>query len=145
MTARLAIALLLLPLAAQAAPTVEIFTWDSFIESPCNGETIHYYGEVEMRRNDRSDEGEQKVTVSINYRWLEAVGLESGTVYDVTGHFHENFGNDGTRAKETYINRLHFTAPGPGDDVHYDELLHVTVNANGELTVEHDAFSAECR
>jgi hypothetical protein len=142
--ALLAALLAVAPAAAQ--PTVEVVYWDSPIQSPCNGETIRYYGEVELRRHERPTKlGGQRVSVTIGYRWLEAVGEESGLVYDVTGGFHHGHSFSGPQAGETYVNRLHFTAPGGGNDVHYDELLHVTVNPRGELVVTRDHFSVDCR
>ena len=134
-----------------AQPTVEVVYWDSPIESPCGegSESVRYYGEVEIRRHDRlADDGSLiRSSTTINYRWLEAIGLESGEPYDVSGAFHATYvpGGGGRASGETYVNRLHLRSPDGANDIHYDELLRVTVSPQGELVVTQDHSSVSCR
>jgi hypothetical protein len=127
---------------------VEVMTldWDGTIQSPCNGEPIHFTGEVEYRAQVIETVAGRTVTsVHISYNQLEAVGLESGTVYDVTGSFHNGYQQDGSAANEIYVNRFHFVAPAPENDVTYDETFHVAVSPDGETRVVVDDFSSVCR
>jgi hypothetical protein len=130
---------------AQGVEVIEVL-YDSVIESPCNGEPIHFVGAVEVRVNTVvTPGGITRTSSAISYHDLEAIGLVSGTVYNVTGAYHDSYGQLGDAANETYVNRFDFIAPGAGGNVFYQELLHVTVNANGETTVVQDPFVLECR
>jgi len=79
-----------------------------------------------------------------NPQGISGVGLTTGTKYQGTGvtqfEFNAKFG-----IEETDINNFRMIGQGPGNNLLVHENFHVTVNANGTLTVFHDNFSIECK
>ena len=82
----------------------------------------------------------------------EGVGLTSGDKYVVRerGSLQNNvrdFESDQLPATSTQIYDLHLIHQGPDtaeDDFVDREMYHVTINANGEFTVEHGVGTIEC-
>ena len=76
---------------------------------------------------------------------LSGVGLTTGAKYQATGVTQDqsNFGAVGSTF--TFVNNFRIIGQGPGNNFLVHEEVHVTVNANGTVTVVHDHFSADCK
>lgn len=91
-----------------------------------------------------------------NGQGLTAVGVESGDSYRVqvinNSSLHDDFYSPASGFQDfanTFTNRvmLSFTSPGGGrDNYHATALVHITVNANGEVTsVVENLSGVQCR
>lgn len=73
-------------------------------------------------------------------------GLTTGAKYRAHEVEHGTLNtNGGQQSTETFIAKIHVTTAGPQNDFYLKTTFHITVNANGEVTVLRDAFRVECR
>ena len=75
---------------------------------------------------------------------LTGYGLVTGAKYQATGVTQDNF-NAKVGQTSTYVNNFRIIGQGRGNNFLVHETYHVTVNANGVVTVVHDNFSFECK
>jgi hypothetical protein len=77
----------------------------------------------------------------------DLVGSVTGDKYRPTGvtqdHFKGSLQNG--QYTETFVNNFRIIGQGPGNNFLVHEVFHITINANGDVTVEHDKISEECR
>jgi hypothetical protein len=85
------------------------------------------------------------IATHFNDAGVSGIGLTTGNKYQASGgnHFVSNSG--GTRNEFTFVNNFLLVAPGAGNNLRVHELVHVTVNANGEITAETDNIAVDCR
>lgn len=75
---------------------------------------------------------------------VTGIGRTSGDKYQATGVTQQNFnGNVGTQF--TFVNNFRIIGQGPGNNFLVHQLVHITVNANGEVTAFVDNSSIECK
>ena len=77
---------------------------------------------------------------------LQGVGQATGDKYN---------GNGGTRSSEnirgpfpyeyTYVNNYNFIGQGKGNNFQVHETVHVTINANGEITADTNNYRSTCK
>lgn len=116
----------------------------------CDGEQIELSGEFHLVGRLVEDETGTHAVFHVNAQGVKGVGLTTGNNYrfvyaDNTISF--RFGND-VPETVTAILSGHLISQGSSESapnllVH--GLFHATVNANGQITVFLDNFSAECR
>jgi hypothetical protein len=75
-----------------------------------------------------------------------AVGLTSGLKYVGPETVHETFNDNGPTGQfeDTFTVNFHFNSEGSTDNVLLHGLIHITVNANGEVTSFIDNERFEC-
>jgi hypothetical protein len=78
---------------------------------------------------------------------IVGVGGTTGTKYQATGITQQSFKTafQNGQANLTYVNNFRIIGQGPGDNLLVHETLHITINADGLLTVFHDNFSVDCK
>jgi hypothetical protein len=78
---------------------------------------------------------------------ISGVGESTGDTYHATGVTQDHFSGSFTNGQfnETFVNNFRVIGQGPGNNFTVHENLHITVNANGDVTVFHDNFSADCK
>ena len=79
---------------------------------------------------------------------LSGTGETTGDKYQATGvtkasSFKGSFQNG--QFTQTYVNNFRIIGSGSGNNFLVHEVLHVTFNANGIVTVFHDNFSIDCK
>src|SRR5205814_6227317 len=79
---------------------------------------------------------------------LSGTGETTGEKYQATGvtkasSFKGSFQNG--QFTQTYVNNFRIIGQGSGNNFLVHEVLHVTFNANGTVTVFHDNFSIDCK
>jgi hypothetical protein len=79
-----------------------------------------------------------------NPQGISGVGSVTGDRYQGTGVTQVEF-NAKVGVEVTFINRFDIIGQGPGNNFEIHETAHLTVNANGTLTVFFDNFSAVCK
>ncbi len=45
----------------------------------------------------------------------------------------------------SFVNNFRMIGPGPGNNYLEHQNTHITINANGDVTVTHDNFSVDCK
>jgi hypothetical protein len=75
------------------------------------------------------------------------VGETTGDVYRATGVTQGTFSGPMTNGRytETFVNNFRIIGPGPGNNFLVHEVFHVTINANGETTIERESLSVDCK
>jgi len=78
---------------------------------------------------------------------ISGTGETTGDKYQATGVTQESFKTSlkNNQANLTFVNNFRIIGQGPGNNYLVQENMHVTINANGTLTVFHDNFSVACK
>ena len=78
---------------------------------------------------------------------ISGTGETTGDKYQATGVTQESFKGSFQNGQfsDTFVNNFRIIGQGPGNNFLVHENLHITVNANGRVTVFHDNFSVECK
>src|SRR5438046_10629163 len=87
-------------------------------------------------------------TAQFQPQGLSGTGETTGDKYQATGvtkasSFKGSFQNG--QFTQTYVNNFRIIGQGSGNNFLVHEVLHVTFNANGTVTVFHDNFSIDCK
>jgi len=124
--------------------------WDDTFEisgsyyDDCAGEVIDFSGTMnDMGTFTLYDDGSGHANFHYNYLSVSGTGQTSGKTYHFTGagHLNDNF-NSGDAF--TVIQRGNLTGQGMGIVSKFKVSVHMTFNANGELTRSLFNFSSEC-
>jgi hypothetical protein len=75
------------------------------------------------------------------------VGAVTGDTYQATGVTQGTFKSSLQNGQftETDVNNYRLIGHGPGNNLVIHEISHITVNANGDVTVEFDTPSVDCK
>jgi hypothetical protein len=76
---------------------------------------------------------------------ISGVGEITGDVYHATGVTQETTTTGVIGVTDAFVNNFNIIGPRPGNNILIHENFHVTVNANGTLTVLLDHLTAECK
>jgi hypothetical protein len=78
---------------------------------------------------------------------ISGTGETTGDKYQATGITRESFkaSLQNGQANFTFVNNFRIIGQGPGNNFLVHETLHLTINANGTVTVFHDNFSVDCK
>ncbi|MGQ0650395.1 MAG: hypothetical protein ACT4P7_22875 [Gemmatimonadaceae bacterium] len=93
-----------------------------------------------------SNAGNTHIKVHFQPQGLSGTGLTSGDTYRATGVTQQitNF-NGNPPANFTFINNFRFIGPGPDNNLAVHQTIHVTVNANGDITATVNNTSITCK
>jgi hypothetical protein len=75
---------------------------------------------------------------------VSGTGQTTGDKYQATGVTQREF-NGKVGSEFTFVNNFRIIGQGPGNNFLVHQLVHVTVNANGEVTAFVDNSSIECK
>jgi hypothetical protein len=119
------------------------------VSVPCLDETLRVTRVDHLITHTTVDAtGGYHFTFEWNYQQGRAVGLESGRTFVAPGQpFHETdyIAPGEAPVTITIVNHIIFIGQGGAPDVVAKELFHVTVDANGNLSVLFDTPSVDCR
>jgi hypothetical protein len=135
--------------AAQTFTVSSTFPIDFLLFIPCADGGAGEYVELTGNLHDLfhitwTDSGTFRVSFVDNPQGITGTGWTTGAKYQGTGITRDNFGGR-VGFEETFINNFKIIGQGPGNNFLIHDNFHVTVNANGTLTVFHDNFSMECK
>jgi len=127
-----------------------IFPIDMMVDVPCAlggaGETVHLTGELHSVFHVTEDESGGYHTVSHSQpQGVSGVGLTSGDRYQGTGVTRWTTNFNVFPYNDTFINNFRIIGQGPGNNYTIHHNIHVTINANGDVTADVDNFKAECK
>jgi len=82
-----------------------------------------------------------------NPQGITGIGQVTGDKYHGTGETEQviNASLRNGHFSGAYVNNFKLIGPGKGNNSLIHENYHVTVNANGTVTTEHDNFSVVCK
>jgi hypothetical protein len=89
--------------------------------------------------------GRLHTTVHFQPMGATGIGLTTGDVYRATGVTRETDNGFEIPFEATYVNNFRIIGRGKGNNLLIHEVIHVTVNARGEVTVLVEHISVECR
>jgi hypothetical protein len=133
---------------ATTSTTSVIFPLDQLLVNPCTGETVHITGTLHwLGHITLDDTGRWHTRFQENHQNVVGVGLDSGAEYRipeaestvVIWRFLD------PQVTTTDVVVVPFIAKGTDENALLQELVHVTVNANGELTVDVDDVRLICQ
>lgn len=129
-----------------------VIPWSVAYFVPCAnggaGEVVQTDGNVHFLRTVAVDaQGGHHGTIQTQAMDITGVGLSTGDVYQANGLFREqaNFGGPGAEFEDTYVNSFTLIGPGKDNNLQVQVVLHITVDANGEITAYVEDISMECR
>jgi hypothetical protein len=139
--------------AAQAANTT--ITNTSFSVSfsefvPCAnggaGETVDFTGTVHSLLRTTINGNRFSQTFEGNYQGVTGTGETTGDTYVGNGAEHQTFNGSLTNGQftGTFTTHVNFIGKGSAPNLTFSEVAHITVNANGDVTVNFDNFSVDC-
>jgi hypothetical protein len=124
--------------------TTQPFT--RLLMAPCLGEPVLLEGTVHVVLHTTVDaNGDTRTTRHTQPMGITGVGLVSGTTYHATG-VTERVTNAGSPPSEfTVVNNFNIIGEGEALNLLVHQLVHVTTNANGDVTAEVEQDAVECR
>ena len=144
----LAVAALTVPVAAAPA-TQEIVLVDQYVINDCNGEFVHLVGNLHLVTKVTEDgAGGFHILSRVNRQGMSGVGLTTGAKYQASGgnNLIFNYKVEPPFPYEwTNVVKYNLIGQGKVDDLTMHSTVHITVNANGEVTSEVEVERLSCR
>ena len=132
---------------ASARATTEKIPFDIVLapEEAC-GEAIHLSGTLLAQfRTTETSGGNLAVGFHFNPQGITGVGLTSGATYHATG---ETQGTTTIKAKggisDTFVNNFKIIGEGSAPNFLQTDVIHLTVNANGDVTATIEKSTIRC-
>ncbi len=116
-------------------------------ESECGNETFAGSGRLHVLVHGTiTSSGHIQAVFHVNPQYFRVFGLTTGAEYLVPGMLHTVTNMNGPAPlTETLVNNLHVIGRGAVPDFMLHQNVHLTINANGEVTAAFDHFFTECR
>jgi hypothetical protein len=136
---------LTIPATAQASATIQTETFDAIVTA-CNGDPIHVTGTLlDVFTETTTPSGGFVVSAHFQPQGSKGVDLVTGTIFHATGLTREiQITTPRGGATETFVNRFHIQATTGAQSFIVSETFHITINANGQITVLIDNFKSTC-
>ncbi len=125
--------------ARQATTTISLGIWN-----PCAGELVGLSGELHTVTRITTDGNRVHWVIRTNAQGLRGVS-DAGRTYHATRNLEVVVNGDGLQAESTALQSFNLVSEGSGENFLVHLTSHVTVNANGETTVEVVQAHGECR
>ncbi len=112
----------------------------------CSGEDVYIYGPLEaMAQTTTDSDGGTHVVIHFTPH-VTAIGLTTGETYHAVGPAQIVMNLSGLdQSAFALVDLIRVTSPGSEGNLTLTHTVHVTVNANGDTTVDVNNFSAACR
>lgn len=113
------------------------------------GEMVHLTGTLHVMAHTTIDSA-GNVHVSTHYQPQKGkgLGLTSGDEFNATGVTRDNYKFGGVNfplSISTYVNNFKIIGKGDAPNYTIHHNLHITINANGDMTAYVDNFKADCK
>jgi hypothetical protein len=132
---------------ASAKATTEKIPFDTVLapEEAC-GEAIHLSGTLLAQFTfTETPSGNVEIGFHFNPQGITGVGLTSGATYHATG---ETLGTTTINAKggisDTFVNNFKIIGAGKAQNFLETDVMHLTVNANGDVTTTVEKSTIRC-
>jgi hypothetical protein len=137
------------PMVAAASVTTEVFNEPfGYVPSlwPCTGEVVEFNGVVSGVRHTTIN-GNRIIDNVTRVLRLQGEGLSTGNTYRLVNPLAVTFSGSliNGQFSASFVGQFLITSQGPGNNLVSPVVGHVTVNANGDVTIELEKFGDECR
>lgn len=111
------------------------------------GEVVALGGSLHTLVTTTTNENGSSFKVLNHPQGISGTGLTTGDQYRGTGGTQtaERVSFENGHSTQTFINNFRIIGRGPGNNLLLHTVAHVTVNANGDVTVDHQFDRVECR
>ena len=136
---------------AEVTENVRIPIAPFFVDVPCAnggaGETLDLQGDLHILMTSTVNGNNVSGKFHFQPQGVSGTGSVTGDTYRATGVTQGTFKGSLQNGQyaETFVNNFRMIGPGPGNNFLVHELFHITINANGEVTVEHEISRVECK
>jgi len=141
--------------AAVSAQAVAITTNDfvplaAAVFVPCAnggaGEVVLISGTLHVQNHITINDNRASIKIHFQPQGASGVGLTTGDVYHATGvtQEHDSVPITNGAAEFTFVNNFRIIGPGPDNNLLVHQNVHVTIDANGNVTTTVDNLSVEC-
>lgn len=115
--------------------------------NPCSGEIVLISGNLHMLISTTINANIIRIRTQWQGAGFRGIGQTTGDVYQAVGTTNEStvMTTFNGMFVNTLANNLRVVGPGPDNNFLLHQTLHMTINANGDLTVSFDEFWTECR
>jgi hypothetical protein len=122
-----------------------------FVFVPCAndgaGEVVALSGPIHTLIVSNTNDNTVSGKVHNQPQGISGEGVTTGDKYQGTGvtqdHFTSSLQNG--QLNETFVNNFRIIGQGRGNNFLLHTVTHLTINANGDVTADHEITSAECR
>ena len=144
----IAAALIALPAAQSAVVVNESSPFSTVVFVPCAndgaGELVLIEGNLHVLLTETVNANHVSFFGHFQPQGISGTGLTTGDSYRATGVTQEQI-TLGPGITDTFVNNFRIIGQGPGNNFLVHETFHLTITPNGDLTVVHDSFTADCK
>lgn len=118
-----------------------------FEATECGNETVVVSGRVHLVMHGTiSSSANVHAVLHINPQNIRGFGVTTGTEYLAPGMLHTVTNMNGPApVTESFVNNFELIGQGAAPDFMLHQNVHLTMNANGEMTAAFDHFTSECK
>jgi hypothetical protein len=110
------------------------------------GEVVLITGTLHVQNHITINDNRASIKNHFQPQGASGVGLTTGDVYHATGvtQEHDSIPITNGAFEFTFVNNFKIIGPGPDNNLLIHENVHVTIDANGNVTTTVDNLSVEC-
>ena len=119
----------------------------AFESVECGYETVALSGRLHLVTHGTiSSSGHVNAVAHVNPQNIRGFGLTTGTVYLAPGMAQTVTNMNGPAPlTDTFVNNFHLVGHGDAPDFLFHQNVHLTINANGDVTAAFDHVNLECK
>jgi hypothetical protein len=119
---------------------------ETTLSNLCTGELVDFTGTQHLLISSTiTPSGKVRSTIHSNLQDVSGTGQETGATFLFKGGSNTVDVTQTPGLESTIVISFRFIGPGPDNNVQLHEVLHLTVNANGEATANVTLVSLDCR
>lgn len=125
---------------------------DMIVPVPCAnggaGEDVSLSGRLHMLMSQTENGNVTSYKFLFQPQGMSGIGSITGDKYQATGVTQMEYGEQlapGQQLHQTFVNNFRVIGQGPDNNFVVHEVFHLTINANGEVSVQLDNLSVECK
>ena len=140
------VAALCVPVASQAATTVQKVTFEGDIQLCTSGDIVHISGPILATSTTTvTPSGGFVAAFHFQPQGISGVDTTTGTRYRAVGLTRDVFVSSPPGGiTETFINQFHIQATAGAESFLVSDVFHVTISPDGSVRVQFDKFSSTC-
>ena len=109
----------------------------------CNSQPVVVSGTMHMVTHFTTD-ATGGIHFDVHSNWQDVSGTSGTITYRAVSNNEHSFNNSGAQTEFTVIDDVRLISQGPTDNLTMRATMHITVNANGEVTASFTRFEVVC-